>query len=234
MQTIGILGGMAPESTLEYYRQLIEASHDEGWEKRYPRTIIHSLNFEEFYEPLSNGNDEAVLEVLGAGLESLANAGADFALLASNTPHKYYTELEAESPLPLVSIVSATAEAAVEKGYTRVGILGTMYTTNGDFYPDGFASHDLEAITPSSEQKEWLNEIVFDELTNGVHKSETKQGLVEIVEEMVEKYDIDAVALACTELPLILDADDLPVPVLDTTALHARSAFDKAKEWNSS
>jgi aspartate racemase len=228
MQTIGILGGMAPESTVEYYRQIIQASHEHGWEKRYPRTIILSQNFEEFYDPLSAGDDEQVLEVLSAGLESLAAAGADFVLLASNTPHKFYKDLLEDSPLPILSIVDATAEAAVERGFERVGVLGTLHTTNGDFYPEGFAAHDLEVCTPDQEDKEWTHEKIFGELTSGVHTAETKADLVEIVEKMVEEQGIDAVALACTELPLILDESDLPVPILNTTSLHARYAFDEA------
>ena len=230
MQTIGILGGMAPESTVEYYRQVIQASHERGWEKRYPRTIIYSQNFEEFYDPLSAGDDEAVLGVLSDALDSLAAAGADFALLASNTPHKYYEDLVETSQLALLSIVDATAEAAVDRGYERVGVLGTLYTTNGDFYPNGFAAHDLTVCTPADADKEWLHEKIFEELTNGVHTAETKAGLVEIVETMVDEQGIDAVALACTELPLVLDESDIPVPVLNTTALHARSAFEEAVE----
>lgn len=230
MQTIGILGGMAPESTVEYYRQIIEASHEHGWEKRYPRTIIHSLNFETFYEPLSAGEDEQVLEVLAGGLDSLAAAGADFALLASNTPHKYYEDLREESPLPILSIVDATAEAAVDRGFERIGVLGTLHTTEGDFYPAGFAAHDLEVCTPAEDAREWTHEKIFGELTNGVQTAETKAGLIDIVETMAKEQDIDAVALACTELPLILGESDLPVPILNTTSLHARYAFQEAIE----
>ena len=228
MQTIGILGGMAPESTVEYYREIIRASHDEGWEKRYPRTIIYSLNFEEFFDPLSNGEDDRVLAVLSDGIESLDAAGADFALLASNTPHKYFQALATDAPIPLRSIVNATAEAAVQSGYEDVGLLGTLFTTDGTFYPTGFEEYGLTVHTPTQSDKEWMHEKIFAELTNGVHTAETKAGLVEMVETMVEEADIDAVALACTELPLILEESDLPVPILNTTALHARDAFEAA------
>lgn len=230
METIGILGGMAPESTVEYYRQIIQASHDEGWEKRYPPTLIHSLNFEAFYEPLSNGDEERVLTVLSRGIESLVRGGADFALLASNTPHMFYDALTERSPIPLLSIVSATAQAASDRGFERIGILGTAHTTRGTFYPDGFESFDLEVVTPSETDTEWTHEKIFSELTNGVHRPETKAGLVEIVDRMEQTRSIDAIALACTELPLILDENDLPVPILNTTALHARQAFERAKE----
>jgi aspartate racemase len=228
MQTIGILGGMAPESTVEYYRQLIQASHEEGWEKRYPRTIIYSLNFEEFYNPLEEGNDDRVMDVLQDGITSLDRAGADFALLASNTPHKYLRRLEETSPIPLVSIVTATAEAARSKNYKRIGVLGTLFTTTGTFYSAGFENYDLTIANPTAEEKQWMHEKIFTELTNGVQKPETKQELIRIVERMAEDENLDAVALACTELPLLLDDDDLPVPTLNTTALHARYAFDTA------
>lgn len=230
MKTIGILGGMAPESTVEYYRQIIQASHEEGWEKRYPPTIIHSLNFEAFYEPLANDDEEAVMEVLSSGIESLARAGADFGLLASNTPHKFYDPLDAKAPIPLLSIVTATARSAVDRGFDRIGILGTAHTTTGSFYPNGFKPYDLEVYTPSEADRKWTHEKIFEELTNGVHKPETKHGLVDVVERMVAEHDIDAIALACTELPLVLEEEDLPVPLLDTTSLHARYAFDHAIE----
>lgn len=228
MQTIGILGGMAPESTLEYYRQIIQHSHKRGWEKRYPQTIINSLNFEDFYHPLSNGEDQVVLEVLLNGINSLADAGADFAILASNTPHKYFHELEGESPIPLVSIVTATAAEAVAEGYKRVGVLGTLFTMNGRFYPEGFDAYELEMVTPDVGDQEWTDKKIFEELTRGHHSPETKENLINIINKMVEEHDIDAIALACTELPLILDADDVPVPTLNTTALHAHYAFEKA------
>jgi len=230
MQTIGILGGMAPESTVEYYRTIIEASHDKGWDKRYPQTIINSLNFEDFYRPLSAGDDDRVLEVLTGGIDALERAGADFALLASNTPHAFAPEVEAATALPLLSIVDATGEAAVERGFERIGLLGTRFTMDGDFYPRGFDEHDLDVVTPPAAEKQWIHDVIFEELTNGVFTAETKVELVRIVESLQETADVDAVALACTELPLILDDDDLPVPSLNTTALHANAAFDRAVE----
>jgi len=230
MQRIGILGGMAPESTVEYYRTIIEASHEQGWEKRYPQTYINSLNFEEFYDPISNGEDERVLEVLSGGVEDLARAGADFALLASNTPHKYFEDVEAEASIPMLSIVDATGDAAVDRGFERVGLLGTLFTMEGEFYPTGFEERDLDLATPTADEREWVHEKIFSELTNGQFTDETKAGLIEAVEGMQERDDIDAVALACTDLPLILDESDLDVPILNTTDLHARAAFDRAIE----
>jgi aspartate racemase len=228
MERIGILGGMAPESTVEYYRIIIEASHERGWQKRYPQTYINSLNFEEFYDPISNGDDERVLEVLGGGVEDLARAGADFALLASNTPHKYFEEVEADASIPMLSIVDATGDAALDRGLDRVGLLGTLFTMEGEFYPKGFEERGLELATPTASEREWVHEKIFSELTNGKFTDETKAGLIEAVEGMQERDDIDAVALACTELPLILDESDLDVPILNTTELHARAAFDRA------
>ncbi len=230
MKTIGILGGMAPESTLEYYRILIESSHEQGWEKRYPRTVITSLDFSEFYTPLSAGEDDRVLEVLTDGIESIERAGADFGLLASNTPHRYFEELVAATSLPLLSIVDATAAEAVEQGFERIGVLGTRVTMDGDFYPDGFADRGLEVITPPEGEKQWIDDLIFDELTNGVFTDRARAELVRIVESLRESGDIEAVALACTELPLILDESDLPVPSLNTTAIHAQAAFDRAIE----
>lgn len=123
--------------------------------------------------------------------------------------------------------MNATAAAAVDNGYEDIGLLGTLHTTNGSFYPSGFEDIGLTVHTPTQSEKEWMHQKIFAELTNGVHTSETKAGLVEIVETMVEDEDIDAVALACTELPLILEDGDLSVPILNTTSLHARAAFEE-------
>lgn len=228
MQEIGILGGMAPESTLEYYRILVEASHDRAWEKRYPHTHINSLNFETFYDPLSKGDDERVAEVLTSGIQSLERAGADFGLLASNTPHRYFDDVDANTSIPLLSIVDATAEAAIERSYERIGLLGTSFTMEGDFYPSGFEDAGLDLIVPSESDRDWINEIIFDELTRGEFYDETKAGLLDVIEWMEENGGIDAVALACTELPLIIDESNVDVPVLNTTELHATAAFQRA------
>ncbi|AKH98163.1 aspartate/glutamate racemase family protein [Halanaeroarchaeum sulfurireducens] len=228
MERIGILGGMAPESTLEYYRIIVEESHERGWGKRYPQTFINSLNFETFYEPLSAGNDERVVEVLTDGVQSLARAGADFALMASNTPHRYFQAVDAATSIPLVNIVDVTADAAVKRDVQRVGLLGTAFTMEGEFYPAGFRERGLEVVTPSPADREWIDETIFEELTDGVFTDEIEAGLRDIIEKLATEEGVDAVALACTELPLVVDDADVPVPTLNTTRLHAEAAFERA------
>lgn len=230
MKTIGVLGGMAPESTAEYYRILISLAREMGGDKRYPEIIIYSLNFEQFYNSLSAGEDSEVISLLSKGISALKRAGADFALMASNTPHMFFDEVEESSPIPLLSIVDATAEEADKKGCEKVGLLGTKFTMKGGFYKHGFDNEDIRLAIPSEEEIEYIHDKIFEEIANGIFIEETKEKFVKIVKRMIKEEDIDTAVLGCTELPLFLDQNDLNLRTLNTTEIHARKALEYAVE----
>ena len=230
MKKIGLLGGMGPEASLEYYRQLIELAKENNPKSRYPEIIIYNLNFEDFCKPVSRGEDEKVFNLLGDKLEALARAGADFAMMASNTPHLYYDRLIDEVSIPILSIVDATAEKAQAEGLNKVALLGTEFTMNADFYPSTFKKAGIELIVPERENRRVVHDKIMNELVNGKFLDSTKEKLTEIIEGLRQNQGIDGVVLGCTELPLILSEDELGVSVLDTTRIHVEAGFELSRE----
>jgi len=230
VKKIGILGGMSPESSLEYYRLLIARAKEREPRGRYPEIIVYNLNFEEFCKPLSDGKDEKVVALLEDKIADLEGAGADFALMASNTPHRYYDRLEEKASIPLLSIVEATANVASEKGYNKVGLLGTKFTMDGDFYPGVFDEKGIDLVTPGEDDREFVHDKIMNELVNGDILDGTRKKLVEITREMRRSEGIEATILGCTELPLILSEKETGFPVLDTTQIHVDTAYNMASE----
>ncbi len=228
MKKIGVLGGMSPESSLDYYRKFISLSQERLPEGRYPEIVIYNLNFEDFCKPVSQGKDKEVRTLLREKLTDLEGAGVDFALMASNTPHMYYEELTEDISTPLLSIVEATAEAAKGRGYERVGLLGTDFTMTGGFYEKDFSEKDIEIVVPEEGDRKIVHDSIMNELVNGTILDSTRKELVDITKRMERAEGIEAVILGCTELPLILTEKEAGIPVLDTTKIHVEAAFDLA------
>ncbi len=230
MKKIGLLGGMGPEASLEYYRQLISLAKENKPEERYPEIVIYNLNFEDFCKPVSRGEDEEVFNLLRNKLNALKKAGADFAMMASNTPHLYYDRLEDEVSIPLLSIVDATAERAKERRLEKVALLGTEFTMNADFYPSTFEESGIDLVVPKGEHRSVVHDKIMNELVNGEFRDSTKEKLIEIIGGLRRNQGIDGVVLGCTELPLILSEEELGVSVLDTTRIHVEAGFELSRE----
>lgn len=224
VKTVGIVGGIAPESTIEYYRSIIASYRKHSSVGNYPSIIINSINLRRMLDLIAANELAAVTEDLLGAIEKLARAGADFAVLASNTPHIIFDELRPRSPLPLISIVEATCAEAETLGLKRVGLFGTRFTMQGRFYPDVFSRAGIRIIVPNEAEQDYIHERYMNELVNGIFVPETKKRLLEIVDQLKERSGIDGVILGGTELPLILrDAEHNGIPFLDTTKIHVRS-----------
>jgi len=223
---MGILGGLGPESTLKYYRLIIDLCRERGLGGNYPEIIIYSLNFKACHDLMESGRQREYVAKLIGGIQSLHRAGADFALIASNTPHIFFEELKAKSPIPLLSIVEATCDAVAKRGLKRVGLFGTRFTMQADFFQKVFGRRNISVIVPEEEEKAYINEIIFNELVLGKVMDESRQGLLEIAERMIERDSIEGLILGCTELSLILPHDELGIPFFDTIKVHAESALD--------
>lgn len=228
MKKIGILGGMSPEASIEYYRLFVDMTREKESSGNYPELIIYNLNFEDFCNPLSRGRHEEVVELLRTKLKSIENAGADFALMASNTPHMYYADLKEEISIPLLSIVKATADAASEKGLRKLGLLGTDFTMTSDFYPEELSNHGIKTVIPDEQDRNYVHHKIMDELVAGNFRDSTRKKLTELIRELKEEENIDGVVLGCTELPLILSEEEVGVTVLDTTRIHVEAALEFA------
>jgi aspartate racemase len=225
MKTLGIIGGIGPESTIEYYRAIIAAYRDGHPEKDYPSIIINSISVNKLLGLMNQNDLAAVTDLLVAEVERLARAGADFALFASNTPHIVFDAVKPRSPIPLLSIVEATCQAAKALGLTTVGLFGTGFTMKARFYPDVFAREGISVVVPAPDEQAFIHEKYMVELLNNIIRPDTRERLLAIVQTMKDRDRIQGLILGGTELPLILrDDGSSGIPFLDTTLIHAKAA----------
>jgi aspartate racemase len=221
MKTIGIIGGLGPEATVDYYNLLIDAFKNGSGDLNYPEIIIFSVNMSEFLNLMKEKRYDEATDKLVEKTKSLMLAGADFAAITANTPHMLFDSLQEKSALQLISIVGATCEECIRRGLKRTGLLGTGFTMNATFYPDVFKKHGIEVIMPDAEDRETINVKLFTEIELGVFKEDTRQLLIGIIQKMVREQHIDSVILGCTELPLILKEPSYAgIPMLNTTQIH--------------
>jgi aspartate racemase len=223
MKTIGILGGLGPESTIEYYRGIIQALHSKTPESDYPKIIIYSANMTELWKIIETKQFDTLIVWLVDKIESLYNAGADFAAIASNTPHIVFDEVRSKSPVPMPSIVEETCKKAKSMGLKKCGLFGTGFTMRSSFYQDYFNQQGISIIVPDEGDRNFLDEKIFSELEFGVVKDETRKQFLQIVRKMIDTRSIDSLILACTELPLILSDSEYGIPFLSTTSIHIES-----------
>ena len=221
MKTIGLVGGMTPESTKVYYEALIQgARQPNGDPLRNPEIIIYSLNLTELVQIQSTGDRMKVAGYLVDILERLRVAGAQVGALTANTPHAYLDEIRAKTSLPLVSIVSAARDAAADRGLERALLLGTRTCIEAEMYPREFAEAGIRVILPGDEDREFLDHTIYNDLALGRVTPEVRQRCHQICRNHIDSDGIDSVILGCTELPLVIASGDLPIQVLDTTKVH--------------
>jgi aspartate racemase len=228
VNTVGIVGGIAPESTIEYYRLIISAYLDRERNGNYPQVIINSINMKKMLDLIGANRLIEVSDYLAHEVNKLAAAGADFAALASNTPHIVFDKIRKASLLPMISIVEVTCEKAKEMGIQRVGLFGTKFTMKGGFYDEVFAKHNIEVIVPNEKDQDYIHEKYMGELVKGIFLDETKNSLLDIVARIKREHGIQGLILGGTELPLILRESLYPdAPFLDTTRIHVESILKK-------
>ena len=219
MTRVGLVGGLGPESTIDYYRRILAA-----WEREDPSSapavVIDSLDVKLGLR-LVETDRPALTEYLLVSLRRLAGAGADFAAMTANTPHIVLDELAPRSPLPLVSIVETCAAEAARRGLRRLALLGTRFTMEAPFYPEVCARHGVEVVAPGGEDRVRVHERYVGELLRGEFRDETRREVVSVVERMRDAEGVQGVILGGTELPLLLPGPTVAgLPALDTTALH--------------
>lgn len=225
MKTIGIVGGLGPESTIEYYRRLIGAYQRRAGDKSLPHVVINSIDVYCGLAYLDAGDLESLTNYLAEAVARLANAGADFAIISANTPHLVFDQVQARSSLPLISIVETACEEAQRRSITRVGLLGTRFTMQARFYPDVFSRAGIVVVVPNEAEMAYIHDKYINELLKGVCLSDTRAGLLQIIDRMRREEHIESVLLAGTELPLILTDDAIDgLPLLDTTKIHVEAA----------
>lgn len=225
VKTLGIVGGIGPESTIEYYRFILAGCRERGEE--VPHIIIDSIDVNRGLALLGVNDLAGLADYLMNSLDRLARAGAEIALLAANTPHIVFDELERRSAIPMISLVEATCANAAALGLKRVALLGTGFTMRARFYPDAFRRAQVELIVPREDEIAFLHDKYINELLKNRFEAETRAAVLRIVERMRRDDHIGAVALAGTELPLLLRGfEPEGLTFLDTTLIHVAAAVD--------
>ena len=225
MKTLGIIGGIAPESTIDYYRTIIALYRARKPDGSYPPILINSIDLQRVLATVGAGQLDALADWMVAELEKLARAGADFAIMASNTPHIVFDEVALKSPIPLISIVEAACSYVKERSLKRLALFGTRYTMQADFYQKVFSREKIDIVVPDPKDQDYIHEKYFAELVPGIFLPETRAGLLAIIDRMKAGNDIDGVILAGTEIPLILRGESHNgAALLDTGKIHCAAA----------
>jgi aspartate racemase len=230
MRKCGIIGGLGPEATVEYYRGIIAGYREKITDGSYPEVIIHSIDMTRMIGYIQSGDRASLVSYISSAVDSLKNAGADFAVLSSNTPHIAFDEIEKAVQLPMISIVKETACEAERKCLKRCGLLGTAFTMKNDFYKRVFADKDIEVISPDFTSQDMIHNIIFSELVFGIVTDESKMKFMDIIGSMISQEKIDSLILGCTELPLMLketESTAVGIPFLNTTLIHINSIVDR-------
>ena len=222
---IGIIGGIGPESTIDYYRLFVSIYREHRPDGGYPPLLINSIDLARALKLVSSGDLEGLAAYMLEEIHRLARAGATHGLLSSNTPHIVFEQIESASPIPLISIVETACRAAVERKLKRVGLFGTRFTMQGGFYQKVFGREGIEVAIPESGDQKFIHDTYLNELVNGIVRPETRERYIAIARRMKAELRIEALILGGTELPLLLrGAIDIGVMLLDTAHLHVERA----------
>jgi aspartate racemase len=229
MKIIGMIGGIGPESTIDYYRRLLD-----GAQKRNPggpalQIIINSIDLQKGLDLLGANKLNELTEYIVPEVMRLHSAGAEFGFLAANSPHIVFGDIARLSPIPLVSIVEATCAEARGRGFKKLGLFGTRFTMHGRFYPEVFTREGVGLVVPTSAEQDYIHDKYINELIPGKFLPETRDGLLAIATRMKKQDGMQALVLGGTELPLILtDSSLLGIPFLDTTQIHVNAILERA------
>lgn len=227
MKTVGLIGGIAPESTIQYYRLIIELYRKRIVDGSYPNILINSIDMKTMLDFIGSNDLDGVTRFLSREIERIATGGADFAALASNTPHIVFDRIQQRSSIPLISIVEATCAATKKLGIKKVGLIGTRFTMKSSFYTEVFSRQGITIVVPNEEQQDTIHKKYMGELVNGIFLPDTRNKMMSIADTLRKKENIEGLILGGTELPLLFnDAAEKGFPLLDTTKIHAESIID--------
>jgi len=243
MKTLGMIGGVGPESTIDYYKNIIAMYRERQRDGSYPQFVINSIDLKKGIDFMNANNLAGMANYLLEEIMKLPRAGADFGIIAANTPHIVFDDIAPKSPIPLISIVEATCDYAKERKMKRLALFGTRYTMQATFYSKVFSREEIDLVVPEPQDQDYIHEKYFSELVPGNFLPETRAGLLAIVDRMKAKIDppspnaspartygaagLDGVILAGTELPLILRGESHNgIALLDTGKIHCQAAVD--------
>jgi aspartate racemase len=224
MKTIGLIGGMSWESTQEYYRIINEETKQRLGGFHSAKCILYSVDFAEIEKLQHEDKWKELTNLMVQAAHSLENAGADFILICTNTMHKMADDVQKSIGVPLLHLVDATAEQIMSTGLKKVGLLGTKFTMEQDFYKGRLSDRfGVEVIIPGEEEREIIHQVIYNELCLGKINQISKNRFIEIINNLVD-LGAEGIVLGCTEIPLLVKQEDIRVPVYNTTEIHAKAA----------
>ncbi|MFT9400140.1 aspartate/glutamate racemase family protein [Acetobacter sp.] len=223
MKKLGLIGGTGPESTLIYYKKIVYGANKHVGKGFFPNLTIESLNVFSVLKYCSDRDYDGLTRYLMGGINTLIAAGCEIVSLTGNTPHIVFDALRKHSSVPLVSIIETTRDEAKKRNLKRLGLLGTRFTMEEDFFKKPFREIGIEVVSPTGPDFDFVVEKISVELEHGIVKPETQAEFLNIIQRMTIESGIDAIVLGCTELPLLFDGITLPIPCLDTLAIHAEA-----------
>ena len=230
MKTIGMIGGMSWESSIEYYRIINETVKERVGGLHSARSVMYSVDFAEIEALQHTGRWDEATQAMIEAARHVEAGGADFLIICTNTMHKMADEVEVAIGIPLLHIADATAETIKSQGLTKIGLLGTKFTMEEDFYGGRLVEkHGLDVLIPAAEDREIVHRVIYDELVLGEIKSESREAYKKIIEKLITA-GAQGIILGCTEIGLLVTAKDSRVPLFDTTYIHAVSAVEMALE----
>ncbi|PHB85057.1 aspartate racemase [Bacillus wiedmannii] len=227
MKTIGLIGGMSWESTSEYYRIINEEIKERLGGLHSAKCMINSVDFEEIERFQSNGDWNGAGKILGNAAYSLQMGGADFIIICTNTMHKVVEKIKENIHIPVLHIADATAKEIKRKDIQKVGLLGTKYTMEQNFYKLRIEENRIKVMVPSEKDREKINEVIYTELCLGKITSQSREYYKRVIEELVQE-GAQGIILGCTEIGLLIKQEDVSVPIFDTTHIHAVEAVNFA------
>lgn len=221
MKKLGMIGGTGPESTVDYYQSIINKFQEQtGSPETLPELLIYSINMYKIFDLLESGQEEELAEYLAAAVLSLERAGADFAVISANTPHIVFDQVQQKVNIPMISIVEETYRKARQLKLQKIGLLGTQFTMENDFFKEPFTANGQEIFVPSENDQQFIHEKIVKELEQGIVNEETKKEFLAIAERMIDQREIEGLILGCTEFPMIFKPEDLDIPQLNTVEIH--------------
>lgn len=227
MKKVGIVGGIGPEATVDYYQSIISKFQEKiGSKEELPELFINSINMYKMFNLLMNGQTQEVINYLTDAVQKLESVGADFVVMCGNTPHIVFEQIQQKVQVPMISIVEETYLKAQELSLEKIGLIGTKFTMENDFFKKPFISHDIEMVVPNQSEQEYIHRKIVEELENGIVNNETKKGFLNIINQMINRDGIQGVILGCTELPMLIKNEDLNIHSLNTAEIHINKIVD--------
>lgn len=227
MRKVGLIGGIGPESTILYYRDIVYGVQEKTTKDFFPYLNIESLNVFDVFRYCQEKEYNELAEYILQAINRLALGGADFAVVTGNTPHIIFDQEEEQSPIPLISIVDSTRKEVEQQNFRKILLLGTRFTMTEDFFKKPFVQEGIELITPNENEIDYIDNKISKELEVGIINPDTQAEFIKIIERAKVEEGVQAVILGCTELPLILTDDVATIPYMDTQKIHVKAIIDE-------